>query len=45
MLTQDMAKMVVNKSLIAIKEHGILFECNTEENGKKSNSIQYWVVG
>lgn len=45
MLAQDMAKSVVNKSLIAIKEHGLLFECPVEENGKKVNVITYWVVG
>lgn len=45
LLSQDMAKLVVNKSLIAIKEHGMLFECSIEENGKKINSITYWVVG
>ncbi|XP_015599831.1 protein inturned [Cephus cinctus] len=36
MLSQDMDKSVINKSLIAIKEHGVLFEWD---------SLSYWVIG
>ncbi|XP_046835061.1 protein inturned isoform X2 [Vespa crabro] len=36
MLNQDMDKTVINKSLIAIKEHGILFEWD---------NTTYWVIG
>lgn len=36
MLNQDMDKTVINKSLIAIKEHGVLFELE---------NTSYWVVG
>ncbi|KAK2587178.1 hypothetical protein KPH14_002926 [Odynerus spinipes] len=36
MLNQDMDKTVINKSLIAIKEHGILFEWE---------NTTYWVIG
>ncbi|XP_048515157.1 protein inturned isoform X3 [Athalia rosae] len=36
MLNQDTGKSVINKSLIAIKEHGVLFEVN---------GCSYWVVG
>lgn len=39
---QYIAKSVINKSLVAIKEHGILFECpflDDQENKK------YWVLG
>lgn len=36
MLNQDTDKSVINKSLIAIKEHGVLFEYGGET---------YWVVG
>lgn len=45
LLAQDMVKLVVNKSLIAIKEHGMLFECHEMENGKRATSVLYWVVG
>ncbi|CAG9860502.1 unnamed protein product [Phyllotreta striolata] len=42
---QDIATSVMNKSLVAIKEHGILFECPfLDEDGKKSK-IKYWVLG
>ncbi|EEZ98662.1 protein inturned [Tribolium castaneum] len=46
MPAQDMAKSVMNKSLIAIKEHGVMFECPflDDIDNKKSN-IKYWVVG
>lgn len=36
MLNQDMDKTMINKSLIAIKEHGILFEWD---------NTTYWVIG
>ncbi|XP_033222182.1 protein inturned isoform X3 [Belonocnema kinseyi] len=36
MLTQDMDKSVINKTLVAIKEHGVLFDWN---------KTTYWVVG
>lgn len=36
MLNQDMERTLVNKSLVAIKEHGVLFELD---------EITYWVVG
>ncbi|KAJ8939448.1 hypothetical protein NQ318_023074 [Aromia moschata] len=46
MPAQDMAKSVMNKSLIAIKEHGILFQCPyLDEKDNKKNNISYWVVG
>ncbi|XP_022920612.1 protein inturned [Onthophagus taurus] len=46
MSTQDMAKSLMNKTLIAIKEHGILFEYIHEGlNTKKSYKTTYWVVG
>ena len=36
MLNQDMDKSLINKSLIAIKEHGVLFHWN---------NTPYWIVG
>ncbi|XP_043256589.1 protein inturned [Colletes gigas] len=36
MLNSDMDKTVINKSLIAVKEHGVLFEWE---------NVTYWVVG
>ncbi|KOX74168.1 Protein inturned [Melipona quadrifasciata] len=36
MLNSDMDKTVINKSLIAVKEHGVLFEWE---------NLSYWVVG
>lgn len=36
MLNSDMDKTVINKSLIAVKEHGVLFEWD---------NVTYWVVG
>ncbi|XP_031848472.1 inturned planar cell polarity protein isoform X3 [Nomia melanderi] len=36
MLNSDMDKTVINKSLIAVKEHGVLFEWD---------NVSYWVVG
>lgn len=46
MPAQDMAKSVMNKSLIAIKEHGIIFECPyVDDKENKKYKINYWVVG
>ncbi|XP_018331064.1 protein inturned [Agrilus planipennis] len=46
MLAENMAKSVLNKSLIAIKEQGTLFELTVnDENPKKTQRISYWVVG
>ncbi|XP_066263056.1 protein inturned [Euwallacea similis] len=44
---QDIAKSLMNKSLIAIKEYGMLFECpfNIEKEGNKKSKIAYWVLG
>lgn len=36
MLNQDIDKPVINKSLVAIKEHGVLFEWD---------NLSFWVVG
>ncbi|XP_060525407.1 protein inturned isoform X2 [Cylas formicarius] len=47
MPAQDIAKTLMNKSLIAIKEYGVVFEClyvDEKENNKR-NKITYWVVG
>ncbi|XP_019754086.1 protein inturned isoform X1 [Dendroctonus ponderosae] len=41
---QDIAKSLMNKSLIAIKEYGMLFECPTSAEPKRSK-IAYWVIG
>lgn len=46
MSAEEMAKSVINKSLIAIKEYGLLFECSVpQESNKKSMKITFWVVG
>lgn len=46
MSAEEMAKSVINKSLIAIKEYGALFECCIpQESIKKQSKITYWVVG
>jgi hypothetical protein len=46
MPAQDMAKSVMNKSLIAIKEHGVMFECPfLDDVDNRKNKIKYWVVG
>ncbi|CAH1183286.1 unnamed protein product [Phaedon cochleariae] len=46
MPAQDIAKSVMNKSLIAIKEHGILFQCPyLDEKDNKKSKITYWVLG
>lgn len=42
---QDIAKSVMNKSLIAIREHGILFECPFLDEQDRKNKIRYWVIG
>ncbi|XP_063981427.1 protein inturned [Diachasmimorpha longicaudata] len=36
MLNEDVDKTAINKNLVAIKEHGVLFECE---------SLSFWVVG
>lgn len=47
MPAQDIGKSLMNKSLIAIKEYGMLFECPfvDEKDGSKKNKISYWVIG
>ncbi|XP_023014515.2 inturned planar cell polarity protein [Leptinotarsa decemlineata] len=45
MPAQDMAKSVMNKSLIAIKEHGMLFNCPYLDEKEKKCKITYWVLG
>ncbi|KAL3279394.1 hypothetical protein HHI36_016904 [Cryptolaemus montrouzieri] len=46
MSSQDMAKSVMNKSLIAIKEYGTMFECPfLDEKESKKNKISFWVIG
>lgn len=47
LMGQEISKSLINKSLIAIKEHGVLFECtpNDGECTKKSVPFTYWVVG
>ncbi|PNF22078.1 Protein inturned [Cryptotermes secundus] len=47
LMGQEISKSLINKSLIAIKEHGVLFECtpNDGECTKKSGPFTYWVVG
>jgi hypothetical protein len=47
LMGQEISKSLINKSLIAIKEHGVLFECtpNDGECNKKSVPFTYWVVG
>lgn len=43
---QEMANSVMNKSVIAIKEYGTLFEYNyTHQNCKKPSKLTYWVIG
>uniref|UniRef100_A0A1B6CYB8 Protein inturned n=1 Tax=Clastoptera arizonana TaxID=38151 RepID=A0A1B6CYB8_9HEMI len=43
----EVSESLINKSLIAIKEHGMLFECPPLEGdgGKKNSALTYWVVG
>lgn len=46
MPAQEVTKSVINKSLIAIKEYGVLFECPyLEDNSKKLQKFSYWVTG
>ncbi|KAK4883073.1 hypothetical protein RN001_006392 [Aquatica leii] len=46
MLAQDVTKCVFNKSLIAIKEYGTLFECTfADDLFKKYDKLTYWVIG
>ncbi|XP_069695408.1 protein inturned isoform X2 [Periplaneta americana] len=47
LMGQEISKSLINKSLIAIKEHGVLFECSPcdGESNKKSTPLTYWVVG
>ncbi|CAH1961039.1 unnamed protein product [Acanthoscelides obtectus] len=43
--TQEIAKSMMNKSLVGIKEYGILFECPYLDAKDKKNKIKYWVIG
>lgn len=44
--SQDSSKCYINKSLIAVKEHGILLECSScDQDLNKKVSFSYWVVG
>ncbi|KAF5301487.1 hypothetical protein FQR65_LT08790 [Abscondita terminalis] len=46
LLAQDVTKCVFNKSLIAIKEYGTLFECTyADDLFKKYDKLTYWVIG
>lgn len=46
MSAQEMAKSVMNKSLIAIKEHGVCFECPFQDDRhKKQCKVCFWVIG
>ncbi|KAF7272761.1 hypothetical protein GWI33_014470 [Rhynchophorus ferrugineus] len=45
MPAQDIAKSLMNKSLIAIKEYGMLFECSYLDDRDKKGRVPYWVVG
>ncbi|KAJ9581085.1 hypothetical protein L9F63_023742, partial [Diploptera punctata] len=48
LMGQEISKSLINKSLIAIKEHGVLFECSPcdgESSKKSSPPLSYWVVG
>jgi hypothetical protein len=47
LMGQEISKSYINKSLIAIKEHGVLFECTPidGECTKKCIPLTYWVVG
>lgn len=46
MPAQDISKSVINKSIVAIKEHGMVFNCPyyEDKDGKKTK-IAYCVVG
>nr|CAI5822166.1 unnamed protein product [Callosobruchus analis] len=43
--TQEIAKSMMNKSLVGIKEYGVLFECPYLDAKDKKNKIKYWVIG
>ncbi|KAG5874050.1 hypothetical protein JTB14_034626 [Gonioctena quinquepunctata] len=45
MPAQDIAKSVMNKSLVAIKEQGILFNCPYLDEKERKSKITYWVMG
>jgi len=47
LMGQEISKSYINKSLIAIKEHGVLFECTPTDGEctKKCIPLTYWVVG
>ncbi|XP_030767926.1 protein inturned [Sitophilus oryzae] len=45
MSAQEIAKSLMNKSLIAIKEYGTLFECPFLDEKDKKGRVSYWVVG
>lgn len=46
MPAENIAKSVMNKNLIAIKEYGTLFECEYQGNNNRKNvMISYWVIG
>lgn len=46
MSAQEMAKSVMNKSLIAIKEHGVCFEYMFfDEKLRRQHKIKFWVIG
>lgn len=36
---------LINKSLVAIKEFGVLFECHLSRGNEKALVLTYWVVG
>ncbi|KAL1491563.1 hypothetical protein ABEB36_012140 [Hypothenemus hampei] len=42
---KDIAKSLMNKSLIAITEYGMLFECPFIEKDARKAKITYWVIG
>lgn len=44
---QDTSKCFINKSLVAVKEHGVIFECTSTESdlSKKPITFTYWIVG
>lgn len=44
--SQDNSKCFINKSLVAVKEHGVIYECiSTESDSKKPVTFTYWIVG
>lgn len=48
MNSEEMSKSLINKSLVAIKEHGMLFEVPYQDETvvkKTIPKITYWVVG